>query len=134
MKRLIGKVCVFVTGLTIFAGTFPVNAFYADAASAAELSISQNGINFICEKEGFSSTCYYDSSQSSIGYGTRCGDTAHSSGQHSITQEQALIEMENVISSQFIPNVRKQTEGIDMNQNQFDALVALHTIQAVVLP
>jgi len=124
MKGLIGKVCVFVTGLTVFMGTLPANVFYADAAEASELSISQNGIDFICEREGFSSTCYYDGSQSSIGYGTRCGDKAHSSGLHTITEEQASAEMENVINSVFIPKVRKQTEGIQMNQNQFDALVS----------
>ena len=124
MKRLIGKVCVFVTGLTVFMGAFPVSGLYADAASASELSISQNGIDFICEKEGFSATCYYDSSQSSIGYGTRCGDYAHSSGQHSITEEEASAEMEKAINNYCIPNVRRQTDGIDMNQNQFDALVS----------
>ena len=124
MKRLIGKVCVFVTGLTVFMGAFPVSGLYADAASASELSISQNGIDFICEKEGFSATCYYDSSQSSIGYGTRCGDYAHSSGQHSITEEEAAAEMEKAINNYCIPNVRRQTDGIDMNQNQFDALVS----------
>lgn len=121
MKKLIGKLCVFVTGLTVFMGT---NGLYAGAASADELSISQNGIDFICEKEGFSPTCYYDSSQSSIGYGTKCGDNAHSSGQHSITEEEALAEMEKAVNNYCIPNVRKQTEGLDMNQNQFDALVS----------
>ncbi len=124
MKKLIGKVCVFVTGLTVFMGTFPVSGLYAGAVTADELSISQNGIDFICEKEGFSPTCYYDSSQSSIGYGTKCGDKAHSSGQHSITEEEASAEMEKAINNYCIPNVRKQTDGIDMNQNQFDALVS----------
>lgn len=123
MKKIIGKLCVFVTGFTVFMGTLPLG-LSADASYASELSVSQNGIDFICEKEGFSPVCYYDSSQSSIGYGTKCGDKAHSSGQHSITKEEAADEMEKAINNYCIPNIRRQTEGIDMNQNQFDALVS----------
>ncbi len=96
----------------------------ANATTSADLSISQNGIDFIKGCEGFSEYCYYDGAQSSIGYGTKCGTTAHSSKQHKITREQAEIDMLREINNQYIPNIRKQTSGIQMNQSQFDALVS----------
>ena len=96
----------------------------AKAVTSADLTISQNGVDFICAREGFSSKCYYDGNQSSIGYGTKCGTTAHASGLHSITRGEAMTAMMNEINSAYVPNVRKQTSGIEMNQNQFDALVS----------
>lgn len=88
------------------------------------MTISQNGIDFIKEREGFSAKCYYDGAQSSIGYGTKCGTKAHASGLHSITRADAETAMRNEINRSYIPNVRRQTSGIEMNQNQFDALVS----------
>ncbi|MFR0950747.1 MAG: RICIN domain-containing protein [Ruminococcus callidus] len=94
------------------------------AATSAELTISQNGIDFIKAREGFSAKCYYDGAQSSIGYGTKCGTKAHASGLHSITKAAAEVAMRQEIVSSYIPNVRRQTSGLQMNQNQFDALVS----------
>lgn len=94
------------------------------AATSADMTISQNGIDFIKEREGFSAKCYYDGAQSSIGYGTKCGTKAHASGLHSITRADAETAMRNEINRSYIPNVRRQTSGIEMNQNQFDALVS----------
>ena len=104
-------------------GFFPVKA-----ATSAELSISQNGVEFICSMESFHSTCYSDNTQSSIGFGTKCTDSSvqpHQAGLHSITREQALNEMMSQINNRYAPIVRRQTSGIQMNQNQFDALVSL---------
>ena len=94
------------------------------AATSADMTISQNGIDFIKEREGFSAKCYYDGAQSSIGYGTKCGTKAHASGLHSITRADAETAMRNEINRCYIPNVRRQTSGLQMNQNQFDALVS----------
>lgn len=96
----------------------------SQAATSADMTISQNGIDFIKEREGFSAKCYYDGAQSSIGYGTKCGTKAHASGLHSITRADAETAMRNEINRSYIPNVRRQTSGIEMNQNQFDALVS----------
>lgn len=107
---------------------FPSSAFRVNAVTSADLSISDNGIQFICSLEGFHSTCYSDYSQSSIGYGTKCNGSSvqpHASGMHSITREQAMAAMKSEINSSYAPNVRRQTSGITMNQNQFDALVSL---------
>ena len=112
-------VCVaIVLGVGMYTG-MPIHA-----ATSAELTISQNGIDFIKEREGFNAKCYYDGAQSSIGYGTKCGTKAHASGLHSITRADAEIAMRNEINSSYIPNVRRQTSGLQMNQNQFDALVS----------
>lgn len=112
-------VCVaIVLGVGMYTG-MPIHA-----ATSAELTISQNGIDFIKEREGFNAKCYYDGAQSSIGYGTKCGTKAHASGLHSITRADAETAMRNEINSSYIPNVRRQTSGIEMNQNQFDALVS----------
>ena len=112
-------VCVaIVLGVGMYTG-MPIHA-----ATSAELTISQNGIDFIKEREGFNAKCYYDGAQSSIGYGTKCGTKAHASGLHSITRADAETAMRNEIVSSYIPNVRRQTSGIEMNQNQFDALVS----------
>lgn len=112
-------VCVaIVLGVGMYTG-MPIHA-----ATSAELTISQNGIDFIKEREGFNAKCYYDGAQSSIGYGTKCGTKAHASGLHSITRADAETAMRNEINRSYIPNVRRQTSGLQMNQNQFDALVS----------
>ena len=112
-------VCVaIVLGVGMYTG-MPIHA-----ATSADMTISQNGIDFIKEREGFRAKCYYDGAQSSIGYGTKCGTKAHASGLHSITRADAETAMRNEIVSSYIPNVRRQTSGIEMNQNQFDALVS----------
>ena len=100
----------------------------AKAASAYDMEISQNGIEFICELEGFSSTCYWDYAQSSIGYGTKCTHSSvqpHKSGLHTITKAQAMEDMHSEINKDYIFKVRKQTQGLDLTQNQFDALISL---------
>ncbi len=128
-KKTISFLLGMVTCLTMFGGLLNDSfifkkSFFVYALTSADFSISQNGVNFICEREGFSPKCYYDGNQSSIGYGTKCGTSAHSSGLHSITKEAAKTAMMNEINSSYVPNVRRQTAGIQMNQNQFDALVS----------
>lgn len=116
--RWVAALVAVVLGMGMCAG-LPVSA-----ATSAELTISQNGIDFIKAREGFSAKCYYDGAQSSIGYGTKCGTKAHASGLHSITKAAAEVAMRQEIVSSYIPNVRRQTSGLQMNQNQFDALVS----------
>lgn len=118
LARWLAACIAVVLGMGMCAG-LPVSA-----ATSAELTISQNGIDFIKAREGFSAKCYYDGAQSSIGYGTKCGTKAHASGLHSITKAAAEVAMRQEIVSSYIPNVRRQTSGLQMNQNQFDALVS----------
>ena len=125
MKRIIKKMISLVLSLTILMVLFPIES---SALTSADLSISDNGIAFICAREGFHSTCYRDNTQSSIGYGTKCTGSSvqpHASGSHSISRESAMAEMKSQINASYAPRVRSQTSGITMNQNQFDALVSL---------
>lgn len=103
------------------------NDTVSKSTTADNLSISENGLSFLCGLEGFSSTCYKDGTQSSIGYGTKCpySSCVHSSGLHSITKEQAMADMKSQINSRYAPATRKQLGGMTLTQNQFDALVSL---------
>ena len=103
-------------------------ALAPSAISANAMELSQKGIDFICNAEGFHEECYWDYSQSSIGYGTKCTNSSvqpHKTGLHNITEEKAKIEMQTGIKTNYAPKVIKQTSNINMNQNQFDALVSL---------
>ena len=117
-----------LTGILLAFGLLLNPSVRADAALSQDMDISQNGIDFICSLEGFSSKCYWDSSQSSIGYGTKCTGSSvqpHSSGLHSITKEDAMTAMRSGIQTNYMLKVRNQTQGLDLNQNQFDALTSL---------
>ena len=123
-KSVISMIFCFSLILSLFT-LLPIDS---TALTSTDLSISDNGIAFICAREGFHSTCYKDNTQSSIGYGTKCTGSSvqpHASGSHSITRERAMADMKSQIDASYAPRVRNQTTGITMNQNQFDALVSL---------
>lgn len=112
----------------IVAGVFTGISLFSAGIHANAQEISQKGVNFICSLEGFHETCYWDYSQSSIGYGTKCSHSSvqpHKSGLHTITEEKAQDAMRTGIANTYAPKVIKQTAGLDLNQNQFDALVSL---------
>lgn len=105
----------------------PTNSTASQSTTSENLNISENGLSFLCGLEGFHSTCYKDSTQSSIGYGTKCpySNYIHASGSHSITKEQAMAEMKSQINSRYAVTTRKQLSNTALTQNQFDALVSL---------
>lgn len=124
MKRKISLILSILMIITML----PISSVNANATTSSNLSISENGIAFICAREGFHSKCYSDNTQSSIGYGTKCTGSSvqpHASGSHTITKDAAMKALKSQINSTYAPRVRKQTTGIAMNQNQFDALVSL---------
>ncbi|MDE5792162.1 MAG: glycoside hydrolase family protein [Oscillospiraceae bacterium] len=95
---------------------------------ANAMEISQKGVDFICSSEGYHETCYWDYQQSSIGYGTKCESSSvqpHKTGLHTITEEEAKTAMQTGIASNYAPKVIRQTSDVNLNQNQFDALVSL---------
>ncbi len=98
---------------------------YNSTQTSSEMTISSEGIDFLCGIEGFHKYCYRDASQNSIGYGTRCGSKKHNSGTHSITRQEARGAMESQLYSKYVPRVRKQTSDLYLTQNQFDALTSL---------
>lgn len=102
------------------------------AATPDSISISENGLQFITDREGFSSTCFWDYAQWTIGYGTRCTETNHPSnpsnlqkGGHTISKDAAKARFLSALESTYIPGVRRRLSGLNMTQNQFDALVSL---------
>lgn len=132
IKRMLASTLAVITAIMIISstplGTGDRNTITANATTSADLEVSENGIDFICSVEGFHSKCYSDYSQSSIGFGTKCtGSSAqpHASGSHSITREAAMAALREQLRDEYAPRVRKQTSGVAMNQNQFDALVSL---------
>ena len=118
MKKAIALILVLSVFLTL--------AVPALAANSDSMCISDAGVDFLCSLEGFHSTCYRDYSQSSIGYGTRCGSGgAHATGSHSISREEAMNRLRSALSNTYEPRVRRQTSGLDLTQNQYDVLVSL---------
>ncbi len=127
-KRIISIITSFAMILSLIGVIPEMSDYKIEAITSADLKLSQNGVEFICERESFHATCYADNTQSSIGFGTKCtGSSAqpHASGTHSITYDDALSIMKSQIESNYSLNVKKQTSGIEMTQNQFDALVSL---------
>ncbi|MDE7121699.1 MAG: glycoside hydrolase family protein [Oscillospiraceae bacterium] len=112
----------------IISGVFAVLFLCSSSIPVNAQEISPKGVSFICNLEGFNETCYWDYSQSSIGYGTKCAHSSvqpHQSGLHTITRAEAQDAMQTGIATTYAPKVMKQTAGLDLNQNQFDALVSL---------
>ncbi len=132
MKKTVRKIMSVIMSIAVaitMIGTVPwVSEVKVSAITSADLNLSDNGVAFICAREGFHSKCYSDYAQSSIGYGTKCTASSvqpHASGSHSITKEAAMAALKTQTNNVYAPRVRAQTVGIEMNQNQFDALVSL---------
>ena len=107
------------------------NYIYVNATTSADFNISDNGMAFICSLEGYAQTCFWDNSQWSIGYGNKCTSSGHNSnpsrhekGPHTISQQQATELFKERIS-EYVDYVKKYVPNLEMNQNQFDALVSL---------
>ncbi len=87
------------------------------------LRTTENGVAFIKAREGFRATAYWDYSQYSIGYGSRCEANEYPNG---ITQEQAdhllrkkLQEFEKKLD-EFL-----QKNNLTLTDAQYDALISL---------
>ncbi len=87
------------------------------------LRTTESGVSFIKAREGFRSTAYWDYSQYSIGYGSRCEANEYPNG---ITQEQAdrllrvkLKEFETKLDAFLTKN------NLTVSSTQYDALISL---------
>ena len=90
------------------------------------MHIGQNGINLICNFEGFMATAYHGKNERylTIGYGHYGPDVR--SGQ-TITEEEAkqLLAKDAASAETWVKKyVRQYSPGFEPNQNQFDALVS----------
>ncbi len=95
-------------------------------AQASELMhASEDAIRILKLEEGFSSTPYWDYAQWTVGYGTKCpDDKLEEYKQNGITEEaaeQLLQEFVARFEGELLKFINKT--GVQLNQNQFDALL-----------
>ncbi len=132
MKRIISFALAIVVLLGLMsAGTVVVSATSAEPTGSAEaaetgLKASDECIRILKEEEGFSLKPYWDYSQYTVGFGTRCpSDMLAYYQQNGITEEEAQVLLENHLTSIELDLNKRIVEGygLALTQNQFDALV-----------
>ena len=91
------------------------------------MAASESCIDFIKAVEGFSAKPYYDYSQYTVGYGTKCPDEKYdeyvangiSKAEAEELLQEELTEIEDTLNQDFIDKY-----NLTFTQNQFDALVS----------
>lgn len=118
-KRLI---CVILAVLML-TGVLTIAPIRARADSG--LTASDECISMIKQMEGFSATPYWDISQYTVGYGTKCPDEDYERYMtEGITEEEAEELLRNYIAgSEEKLNAFADKYSLALSQNQFDALV-----------
>lgn len=94
--------------------------------AASSMVASEECIRVLKLYEGFGSKPYWDYSQYTVGYGTRCpDDMIEYYTQHGITEAEAEVLLRNYLSSvEYDINVKIIDKyGITLTQPQFDALI-----------
>ena len=97
------------------------------ACAASTMEASKSCIEFIKAVEGFSSQPYYDYSQHTVGYGTKCPTDKYfeyytngiSKEEAEVLLYEAVSEIEDAINEKLI-----ERYGLTFSQHQFDALVS----------
>ena len=121
MKRITSLLLAIV----LFAGLMltAVPAAYA----ATEMHTSDALVEVLKKEEGFSAKPYWDYSQYTVGYGTRCpDDMLEEYQQNGITEEEADLLLRNNLTKIENALIKKLMDeyGLTLNQGQFDALVS----------
>ena len=102
-----------------------VSVAAVDASATTMLTASDDAIRILKAEEGFSSKPYWDYAQWTVGYGTACPEDkrAHYT-QNGITEEEAE-ELLRAHVARFEAELYKfiNKTGVQLNQNQFDALL-----------
>lgn len=109
--------CAVLLISAISAGTVPVRA-------ASNGKISSNGIEMIKAFEGFSQYPYWDHSQYTVGYGTKCPDEDYERYQKDgITEAEAeALLREHLTDVEQAVNWFANQNGLTLTQARFDAL------------
>ncbi len=92
----------------------------------AILTTSSDCLSVLKAEEGFSKTPYWDFTQYTVGYGTRCpADMVEYYTQNGITEEEAEVLLRNHLAGieRDIHSKMIDKYGLTLTQNQFDALV-----------
>lgn len=116
---------VFLTNLNFL---IPISV--SANTSVSNLNPTDSTFAFLREIEKYSSECYWDNLQWSIGYGTKCpythsrnGNSQGEKGGHTISESQAREQMQSKISV-YVSTLKSNCNGLSMTQNQFDALLS----------
>ena len=111
-------VCIILTVIMIA----PLMEYKAKAVT--QHTVGQDAIDLIKSTEGFAKYKYWDYSQWSIGYGSRCDENDYPNG---ITEEEAEKLLKDYCKT-FGDYVNRfaVNENVEFTQNQFDALVCTH--------
>ena len=110
-------ICVILALIMIIPTAAPRVKAYSN------FSVGQDAVDLIKSTEGFQSTKYWDYSQWSIGYGTRCGADEYPNGISEAEAERLLRNYANEFG-RYVNNFANRYD-ITLTQNQFDALVCL---------
>lgn len=95
-----------------------------DVVNPSEIALrtTEDGIDFIKTREGFTSTAYWDYSQYSIGYGTRCEKNEYPNG---ISKEEAdvllRLKLQQIETSL---DAFLERNDLRLSESQYDALVS----------
>lgn len=101
-------------------GTFRDEAkFSGQEMPASNLKLSPSGLQFIKTQEGFRNYAYPDAGKYAIGYGTQVKPQDYPNG---VTREQGERMLQTKINQ--IENLLRKTIKVNLNQNQWDALVS----------
>lgn len=115
------RACLASSGVSGVFTSAP-QAVSADTSAAGGMQVSDAGVRFIAEHEGYASTAYRgaDVQNQTIGYGhvIEPGESFTS-----LTQPQALSLLKNDLKS-CEESVNREFAGTPLTQNQFDALVS----------
>ncbi|MEL4105718.1 S-layer homology domain-containing protein [Oscillospiraceae bacterium WX1] len=100
-----------------------VIGFPASAAAVGVTSVSEAGISFIKEYEGFSSRAYIDAGKYFIGYGTQCNPGDYPNGISEATADSLLRKALDVKEDAVNKVLAKY--NVTLKQNEYDALLSL---------
>ena len=94
-------------------------------SAASTMTVSRDGINLLKAFEGFSEYPYWDYSQYTVGYGTRCpDDKLEEYSQNGIPEPEAEALLTTYLEA-FCKSINSFADqnGLSLSQNQFDALL-----------
>ena len=119
MRRCLCCVLTLMILLGLFAGV-------ASPVSAEGLTSSDAFIGVLKKIEGFAQYPYWDNSQWTVGYGTRCPDDKYEHYKaNGITEEEALTLLDEMLAEfETAVNEFARSYSLVLSQNQFDALVS----------
>lgn len=118
------RITSFIIAMVLLLGVVSAGSFSVSAESA--MTASDDCLRILKAEEGFSRTPYWDFTQYTVGYGTRCpADMVEYYTQNGITEAEAEVLLRNHLAGVERDINLKIIDkyGLTMSQNQFDALV-----------